>query len=183
LAYSFAGLLFLVYIAFGFKPYISNYSTLESLTEGKKTLSEAYIQNGITEDSVFMIGKTFRAIEYVNSATNPDDKIYVWGFDPLVYYLSGRKSSSRFIYNYPLYWKGNNERFRREFMNDMNSNIPKLILVAQKDPLPFISGYNEDSKQMVERFTDFKDMLELRYSFRKQIDDFFFYELKKENNH
>ena len=68
-------------------------------------------------------------------------------------------------------------------MYDMNSNTPKLILVAQNDPLPFISGYNEDSKQMVERFPEFKALLEQRYVFRKQEDDFFFYELKKESNH
>lgn len=183
IGYAVVLLIFHVYLVFGFKPYGQNYENLLDLASGKKTLSELYIQNGTTTDSVFMIGKTFRAIESVNTYTNPADKIYVWGFDPLVYYLSGRRSSSRFIYNFPLCWKGNNEKFRREFMAELNSNTPKLILVAQKDPLPFISGYDEDSKQLIERFPEFKSFLENRYIFRRQVDDFFYYELKKENSY
>jgi hypothetical protein len=179
LAFSSVLVILFLYFAFGSKPYAGNYETLMNLASSKQTLSEVYIKNGFTTDSVFMIAKTFRAIECVDNNTNPNDKIYVWGFDPLVYYLSGRLSSSRFIYNFPLYWKGNNDEFRREFMFDMNYNTPKLILVAQKDPLPFISGYNEDSKQMIERFPEFKLFLEQRYTFEQQVDDFFVYELRK----
>lgn len=169
---------FVGYIAYAFKPYIENYGTLSSFISGKQTLKEVYIKNGFTADSVFMIRKTFNAIDYVSQNTNTDDLIYVWGYDPLVYYLSGRKCVSRFIYNVPLLWKGENTEFRKEFMNELNNKNPKLILVTSGDPLYFISGYNEDSKQLLERFSEFTAFIKEKYVFKRRIDDYDFYELK-----
>ncbi len=163
---------------FAFKPYIQNYSTLNDYIIGKQSLNEVYIKNGFTSDSVFMIGKTFKAVEQVKQDTNPDNGIYVWGFDPLVYYLSGRKCVSRFIYNFPLLWKADNNAFRKEFMNEITKNNPKVIIVAKNDPLMFISGYNEDSKQLLQRFPEFNSFINSKYTYKTSIDDYEFYELK-----
>ncbi len=81
------------YFLFGFKPYVKNYSDLWSYIKGDKTLEQIYTEKGFTSDSAFMIGKTFRAIDYVKNNTYENDGIYVWGFDPLIYYLSGRHLS------------------------------------------------------------------------------------------
>lgn len=171
-------ILFIGFTAYAFKPYAGSYEILSSYLSGKETLKEVYIKNGFTADSVFMIRKTFNAVDYVNQHTNAGDLIYVWGYDPLVYYLSGRKCVSRFIYNVPLLWKGENTEFRKEFMNEINKNNPKLILVTSGDPLYFISGYNEDSKQLLERFGELTAFIKDKYVFRKRIDDYDIYELK-----
>ncbi len=171
-------ILLLGFIAFSYKPYISNYETLSGYFSGRETLKDVYLKNGFTQDSVFMIKKTFNAIDYVNQHSNADDLIYLWGYDPIVYYLSGRKCVSRFIYNVPLLWKGENTEFRKEFMIEMNKKNPKLILVASGDPLYFISGYNEDSKQLLERFVEFSSFIREKYVFKKRIDDYDYYELK-----
>ena len=101
----------------------------------------------------------------------------MWGFDPLIYYLSGRHCVSRFIYNFPLYWEENNEEFQNEFLSELNKDKPKLILIAQRDPLYFISGYRDDSKTMLEKFPAFKLFVEENYIYKTQIDDFYFYQL------
>ncbi len=170
--------LFLLYFAYALKPYISNYDSLLSYVSGKETLKELYIKNGITTDSVFMMKKTLNAIEFVNENTVQGDNIYLWGYDPLVYYLSGRDCASRFVYNVPLLWKGENNEFRKEFINAINTANPKLIIIASNDPIYFISGYNEDSKQLLERFSEFKEILNNKYIFKERIDDYDFYELK-----
>jgi hypothetical protein len=166
------------YIIFGFKPYIQNYSDLWYYVKGDKTLEQVYIEKGFTSDSAFMIGKTLNAIEYVKKNTYENEKIYVWGFDPLIYYLSGRYCVSRFIYNFPLYWKENNEEFQKEFLNELNKDKPELILISQRDPLYFISGYKEDSKSMLEKFPAFKLFLDNNYVYKTQIDDFYFFQLR-----
>lgn len=171
-------IIFAGFIAFASKPYLGNYETLFSFLSGKQTLKEVYIKNGFTTDSVFMINKSFDAVDFVNQNTGQDDKIYVWGYDPLIYYLSGRKCVSRFVYNIPLLWKGENRELRKEFMYEMNKSNPKLILVESGDPLYFISGYNEDSKRLLERFPEFREFISAKYIFRKSIDDYDFYELK-----
>ncbi len=170
--------LLLGYIAFASSPYITNYVNLYALITGQESLKEVYIKNGTTTDSVFTIKKTFGAIDMVNHYTNPEDRIFIWGFDPLVYFVSGRRCSSRFIYNFPLLWKGENAAFRKEFVDDLTKSPPKLILVAEGDPLYFISGYNEDSKQLLERFPEFRSVLNSNYVFKNKVDDFDYYELK-----
>ncbi|MBL8016288.1 MAG: hypothetical protein JNK43_03375, partial [Ignavibacteria bacterium] len=143
-----------------------------------RTLKEAYEYNGFTTDSVFMISKTLRAVDKVEKETEITDNIFVWGFDPLVYYLSGRKCTSRFIYNFPLLWKGENSSLKSEFMNKINADPPKMILVAKNDPLLFISGYDEDSKKLLDRFTEFKFVIDSKYTFETTIDEFDYYKLR-----
>lgn len=169
----------IVFFIFAFKPYSENFSDLYGYASGKNSIENTYIKKGFTSDSAFMIGKTFNAVKFVKENTAENDGIYVWGFDPLIYYLSGRHCVSRFIYNFPLYWKGGNEKFRREFMKDIQENAPKLILISQRDPLYYISGYTGDSKSMLEKFPDFNDYIEIKYRFLTQIDDFYFYGLKE----
>lgn len=165
------------FILYAGKPYPANYETLYSYLTQKQTLKEVYIKNGITTDSVFMLFKTFNAIDYVNQSSESGDKIYVWGYDPLVYYLTGRNCVSRFVYHIPLMWKAENSSFRKEFIESVNKTNPKLIVVAGNDPLYYISGYNEDSKQLLERFPEFKSFIDTKYSQRSRINDYDFYEL------
>lgn len=164
---------------FAVKPYLSGYPLLISYLSGNEDLESAYIKNGFTADSVFMIGKTLKAAEIVKNETNIDDGIFVWGFDPLIYYLSGRKCVSRFIYNFPLLWKGENSSFKREFLNEIERKNPKLIIVASNDPLYFISGYDEDSKKLIKRFPEFDSFLSSKYEFLDIAGDYEVYELKK----
>jgi hypothetical protein len=172
------GIILAGFIVYAAKPYKDNYATLFSFLSGKQTLREVYIKNGTTTDSVFMISKTFNAVDYVNQHTEHKDNIYVWGYDPLVYYLSGRECVSRFVYNMPLLWKGENKQFREEFMNELNKKAPKLIVIAQRDPVLTISGYDEDSKQALNRFPEFNDFIKSKYDFRATVNDYDFHELK-----
>ena len=164
---------------FGFKPYIGNYDTLFSYLSGSEDLKSVYIKNGFTSDSVFMISKTLKAVDIVKQNSSINDGIFVWGFDPLIYYLSERKCISRFIYNFPLLWKGENSAFRKEFIDEISRQEPKLIVVAANDPLYFISGYNEDSKMLIQRFPEFNEFLNTKYEFKTNADDYEIYELKK----
>jgi 4-amino-4-deoxy-L-arabinose transferase-like glycosyltransferase len=177
--FSFA-IIIIVYLVFAARPYVYYYENLVAYTDGKKSMEELYIKTGITSDSAFMMSNTLKAVEYVKNNTKLSDKIYVWGFDPVVYYLSGRECVSKFIYNFPLYWKGNNSSFQKEFLDAIISDNPKLILVSQKDPLYYISGYREDSKQMLVRFPEFKEFIDKKYVFKVQIENFLYYELKSE---
>lgn len=173
-------ILFLLgYSLFAFKPYVQNYETLFSFLSGKENMEEVYVKNGFTSDSVFMIGKTLKAVETVKNETSIDDGIYVWGFDPLIYYLSDRECVSRFIYNFPLLWKGENAAFRNEFMAEIEKNNPKMIIVASNDPLYFISGFDEDSKRLIKRFPEFDAIISSKYMYKSNSGDYEIYELKR----
>lgn len=182
LAYTIVIIFSTLYFILAFKPYYQNYQNLYSYLNNVSTLEDLYIKNGITSDSAFMIGNTFQAVDYVKANTKESDYIYVWGFDPLVYYLSDRKCASRFIYNYPIYWKENNVSYRQEFINELKLNNPRLILVSSRDPLYYLSGYHEDSKQILDRFPDIKSYLESKYTYTAQIESFTIYHLNKDKS-
>lgn len=165
----------LIFSILAFKPYIPNYLNIGDYFTGKESLNSIYIKNGFTTDSVFMYGKTIKAVDAVKENSELSDKIFVWGFDPLIYYLSSRHCSSRFIYNFPLLWKGENSEFRKEFLGAIDSDKPKLIIVANNDPLIYISGYDEDSKQSLKRFPEFDNIISTRYSFLTSAEDYEIY--------
>jgi len=163
------------YLLISSRPYYSSYSDLISVIDGKKTLTETYISKGTTADSVFTIKKTFQAVDFIENNSAPNDKIYVWGIEPLIYYLSGRDCASRFTYNTPLYWRGDNQKYREEFISEIETNRPAMVLVAKRDPMQYITGYNETSEQMLTNFPEFKSILDSKYKYLAEIAEFAFY--------
>lgn len=68
---------------------------------------------------------------YVMSRTQPGDMVEVWGWDPLINFLSHRPSPTRFGYIYPLQIPNPfKERYRSEFLRRIIANSPKYILAG-----------------------------------------------------
>ena len=63
---------------------------------------------------------------FVRRHTSPDDRIYVFGSEPEVYLLAERRSSSRWIYDYPL---GLVESASAELLHDLQAHPPALAVV------------------------------------------------------
>lgn len=171
----------ILFLLISARPYYSSYPDFVSYLRGNAQLKDLYIKYGITSDSVFTIKKTFEAVDFVNGNSKPADKIYIWGIEPLIYYISGHDCASRFTYNTPLYWKGGNEMYRQEFMNEISAGKPHLILVAKRDPMLHITGYNESSEQMLERFPEFKSLMDKKYHHISDVAEFAFYKLNDAN--
>ena len=71
----------------------------------------------------------------VAGETQPGDAIFVWGFEPSIYLLSGRAPASRFLYDYPLMpeLQGVHERHVEWLMEDLEASAPALFLVLHRD--------------------------------------------------
>jgi hypothetical protein len=166
------------YVIFAGRPYVSKYSDLSDVLSHKNTFQEKYIKLGITQDSVFTIKKINEVTEYIQKNTNENEKIFVWGIEPLIYYLSGRDCVSRFIYNTPLYWRGNNLSYQNEFIKSLKENNPVLILIAVRDPMEYITGYSATSEEMLNQSPEFKDIILNNYVKENEIGEFKIYRLK-----
>jgi 4-amino-4-deoxy-L-arabinose transferase-like glycosyltransferase len=70
---------------------------------------------------------------YLRERTAPDDRIFVWGASPAVYYYAGRRSCSRFIHTYylALDWKALD--LKPLLLRDWLEHPPKYF-VWMKDP-------------------------------------------------
>jgi len=68
-----------------------------------------------------------RSIEYIKQGTSPEDSVLMWGAETGVNFASGRRSPSRFTYQYPLF---DGAEDVEEFVSDVRQNAPALIFDA-----------------------------------------------------
>ncbi|RJP55900.1 MAG: hypothetical protein C4541_13405 [Candidatus Auribacter fodinae] len=122
---------------------------------------------------------------YLRAQTTKDDTLFVWGFCPELYYLSGRRPASRYIHcnflvgdicPYPYGPRPNNiqQRHWDELFTDLNTSMPEYIIdISPSDYLFF--GSNEIAK-----YPEFEAFLKNRYRMEKRMGSFVLYKKKKE---
>jgi hypothetical protein len=178
IVFAFASIVIILYALFAGKSFFSKYSDLADIILKRNTLQEKYIKLGITQDSVYTINKIYEITDYIKQNTKVKDKIFVWGIEPIIYYLSGRDCVSRFIYNTPLYWRGNNLSYQNEFIKSLKETNPELILVAIRDPMDYITGFSATSEEMLNQSPEFKEIIFNNYFKENEIAEFIIYRLK-----
>ena len=114
----------------------------------------------------------------VRSRTRSEDPIFVWGFEPAIYWFSERAPSSRFIYDVPQRSEWQKGYARRELMRDLHERIPALIIVQHNDVFPSVTGHVLDSHDELPGFPELAGFIQGRYQFVKRIEDFDIYERK-----
>lgn len=150
-----------------------------AVVSGERSLEENYLQGAY---GTYGYGFSARAIveagHYLQDHTDPADAIFVWSFEPAVYFLSERASASRFIFNFPLYGDFAWPEYREAFLAEMAANRPRIILVARNDAMPWVSGTQDDSQAAFEKFLPFKQFVESEYEPVGQVAQFTIYERK-----
>lgn len=106
----------------------------------------------------------------------PESSVYVWGFEPLIYWESGRRPASRYIYDVPQRAQWQRERARRELLEDLSRDPPAAIVVQHGDSFSFVTGSSTDSAQALEDFPELEVLLEGSFERTLQLEDFDLYE-------
>jgi len=104
-----------------------------------------------------------RAAEWIALHTPPDQPIYIWGFEPVIYELSGRAAASRYIYNVPQRAAWSREQSRRRLMQDLARADPSIIIVVREDIFAGVTGNLRDSRSELSRFPALQEFLAERY--------------------
>jgi hypothetical protein len=117
-------------------------------------LSYKYItySNYFRSVSRSMMGDKQEMIDFIIGHTAPDDKILVWGAESWIYFHSGRNASSKFIYQYPLFYEGYADRkMLKEFFSSILLIKPALIIGTINNGTisnGFGLNKNEETKQI-----------------------------------
>ncbi|HVC29910.1 MAG TPA: glycosyltransferase family 39 protein [Steroidobacteraceae bacterium] len=115
---------------------------------------------------------------YLKQHTRQGDTIYIFGYEALVYLLSGRESASRFFYTFPVISTWSPPAWQTEFLSDLNSKRPRYIVIESDEGAPWITGLHEDTAQYAAAFQPLQQLLAARYSKDRQIEDFTLYRLR-----
>jgi hypothetical protein len=116
----------------------------------------------------------------VRSHTGSNDSVFVWGFEPAVYWLSEREPSTRFIYNVPQRSPWQAKYARRELMRDLTRDTPATIVVQTRDVFPSVTGNALDSRDSLPSFPELDEFISSKYVFRKRVEDFDIYALARQ---
>jgi hypothetical protein len=101
--------------------------------------------------------------------------VFVWGFEPAIYWLADRPPASRFIYNVPQRTSWERARARADLLRDLRAHPPAAIVVQKNDVFGAVTGNNLDSRDELPNFPELRAIIEDRYDPAPAIEDFDIY--------
>lgn len=102
-------------------------------------------------------------IEFVQSETEPEDTILIWGAETMINYYTQREAPTRYVYQYPLiHGDYVNKEMILEFLNDIQEKEPKFIIDSNRHDMPFMTFpfSNEDIEEGINWITEEYELVE-----------------------
>jgi hypothetical protein len=126
----------------------------------------------------FVASDSLKVVQLLRERVVPGDSLYIWGFRPEVYYLSGLNPATRFIFQFPLVGSWYPQEWRKENVDTLWAALPPYVLVLQVDYMPWVTGSHEDSNTLLQEYTDLNNWLIYNYERDTQIGNFFVWRRK-----
>lgn len=111
----------------------------------------------------------------IREISAPTDRLFVWGFEPLIYLLSEREPASRFIYNVAQRTNWQGAHARSVLLAELTRDPPQVFVVQHHDYFKFVTGNDDDSAAALASFPELRELLERDYVSRERIEDFDIY--------
>lgn len=102
--------------------------------------------------------------EWIAAHSAPDDRVFLWSYDPLIYFQADRRLVSRFPYTYPLVVPWAPPTFRDELITALRADPPAIIGVGSRDATPFVTQIPDDSYQSLQKFPKLKAFVKDHYT-------------------
>lgn len=96
--------------------------------------------------------QVFDAADRVEALSKPGDRVFLWGYDPVLNFLAQRLTVSRFLYNYPFAVSWGDRRYEDELMGALRATPPEWFVLASGDANKTVTGNPADSKQLFDEF-------------------------------
>jgi hypothetical protein len=126
----------------------------------------------------FNAGESQRVVDYLRARNVPGDSLYIWGFRPEIYYLTGLNPATRFFFQFPLVGNWYPQAWREENVDVLWAALPPYVAVLQADYMPWVTGSEEDSNTLLQGYADLNDWLIYNYERDTQIGNFFLWRRK-----
>ena len=137
--------------------------------------SRAALDQELYRVADFSLGEDRRVAEEVIERTDAGDYIFVWGFEPSIYWLSQRAPASRFIYNVAQRAAWQQSAARLSLMADLKQRPPKVVVVQHNDVFPVVTGDHLDSARSIGDFAELEKMLATEFKLVSTVEDFDLY--------
>jgi hypothetical protein len=112
---------------------------------------------------------------WLRDNTRAEDSVFIWGFEPHIYFSAQRRPASKFIYNVPQRVSWENEWAREQLMGQLEQSRPKVIVVEHGDAFSRVTGNISDSARSLLHFPQLGRFIDMGYERRERIDHFDIY--------
>ena len=83
--------------------------------------------------------------DWLDEHTLPDERVFLWTYDPMIYFLANRRLVSRFLYTYPLVVTWGPDTYDQELLDALKATPPVVFVVGSRDATPPVMGHKLDS--------------------------------------
>jgi hypothetical protein len=136
------------------------------------------LPNEFRNEPVFDFTESYDVAAYLRARTGPDERIQIWGYEPLVYYLAERFAASRFPITHPLVMRPPGQdltamqrRWRAEFITDLSTRPPAYIAVVRGDHW-WWAPEEKSSEELLHEFPELNALIDRQYTLDQTIGRF-----------
>jgi hypothetical protein len=148
------------------------------IVAGNETLEGYWGRRGF-DINMMSVSDVMACAARIDALTSPGERVFIWGFDPVINYVAQRKTVSRFLYNYPFAVSWGNPSYESELLSALQDDPPALFIVASKDATPHATGNPADSRELFEAFTGLRTFVETRYGPPEAVHRYTIYQRKR----
>jgi hypothetical protein len=116
-----------------------------------------------------------RVISYLRENLRPGDSVFVWGSEPLIYFLTGTSQPTRFVLNLPLVSPWSPPAWRDEVVAELEKSPPRFFVVARDDAIPFIAYTHLDSEEYLRAYPELAIFVSDYYELAENLQYFVIY--------
>ena len=116
-----------------------------------------------------------RVINLLKRESTPGAGAYVWVFYPLIYYLTGLHSPTRFVENLALRAAWSPPAWKDDLIRDLKRSPPTFIVVGRGDPARNVAFTEMDSEQYLKIFPELNAFISDSYRAVAAFPDFVVY--------
>jgi len=142
----------------------------------KVNTEEIYSRYRFPEHSItdFSIREDYHLSQYLKAHTQEEEKIFIWGWESLVYFLSEREPASRYIFIYPLIQNDLDMRrdAQKTLWEELHEKNPRYFVVTKKDQ-NLIDEIG--SERRLAFFPEIEELLKCKYVKEKETERFIIY--------
>ena len=132
--------------------------------------SRAALDGKLYRVADYDLGADRRAANVLAGLVAPNEPIFVWGFEPVIYWLSGRPPATRYLYDVPQRSSWLRDHARRVLLDDLARTPPRAIVVQHGDSFSFVTGDDLDSAESLATFPALDRIITDQFRFVESVD-------------
>lgn len=124
----------------------------------------ATVRASIDDDGDYGIDDAVEFADLLRARRNPDDGLFVWGYETVLYFLVEEPPRYRYPYAWPFVVDFYDDRYTHDLLERLQVAAPRHFVVQKNDATPWVTGRPESSAEVLLEINPLNSFLRDGYS-------------------